>query len=164
MLRNWCVCAYTVFIHKSDKFTFLKVVWRFGTLFMYLDFQKKLSNHNCNYFHQSSKKVHTWKSVICRLVPCGRRWGGGIGRPSQLRFIPFHLQGMANMKPFSVISCHVYLNLIQKGSCKFFLKLKRFKKRQFYNDCHQFSYIAAPTSKKNDDKLFRKRIHARIWL
>ena len=130
VLRNWCVCAYAVFIHKSDKFTFLKVVWRFGTLFMYLDFQKKnCQNHNCNYLHQSSKKVSTWKSVICRLVPCGRRWGGGIGRPSQLRFIPFHLQGMANMKPFSVISCHVYLNLIQKGSCQFFLKLKRFKKQ-----------------------------------
>ena len=41
VLRNWCVCAYTVFIHKCDKFTFLKVVWRFGTLFMYLDIQKK---------------------------------------------------------------------------------------------------------------------------
>ena len=36
---------------------------------------------------------------------------GGIGGPSVLRLIDFHRQGMANMNPFSVISCHVYLNL-----------------------------------------------------
>ena len=47
--------------------------------------------------------------MIWKLVPWCTE--GGIGGPSVLRLIDFHRQGMANMNPFSVISCHVYLNL-----------------------------------------------------
>ena len=66
VLRNWCVCAYTVFIHKSDKFTFLKVVWRFGTLFMYLDFQKKkLSKSQLQLFTSIEQKGEYLK--VCNL-------------------------------------------------------------------------------------------------